>query len=360
MNFEIVMFLICTAVLSMTLFNFLLLRRVRNEPHPIATSVAVLLPLRNETENIFPLITSLQEQTGLADVKFYCLDDQSSDDTFDKLIAATKGDARFSLHCGEILPEGWIGKPFALQQVFEISTSEIVVVIDADVRLTAHAISSGIFALRSNKLDYLSAYPRQIAESWPERLIQPLLQWSWLATVPLRLAEKLGNSSFAVANGQFFLVRREALMNVGGFRNISDRVLDDISLARLLLKSGFRGTVSDASQVASCRMYNSWSQIKYGYGKSLKTAFKSPVGFILTVLFLLFSGPVPLLFALSGSVLGLVSLGAIILSRAVSAASSGGKKRDSIWQPISTSLLVYLIGYSLIKRKSIYWKGRPV
>ncbi len=360
MYVEIAILGICFVVLLNNLFNSFLLRRVHKDPQLISDSVSVLLPMRNEAENVYALIASLKAQMGLEAVTFHCLNDQSTDGTHDELVRATHSDSRFFLHDGKPLPAGWIGKPFALQQALELSESEIVIIIDADVRLSPHAIASAITLLNACDLDFLSAYPRQIVQTWGERLIQPLLQWSWLSTVPLRLAEKLGNSSFAVANGQFFVVRRSALSNVGGFERISHHVLDDISLARLLLKSGFRGTVSDASKVASCRMYSSWSEIKAGYGKSLKTAFKSPLGFLVTLLFLLATGPGPLLLALSGSQLGLFALTAVILSRAISAYSSGGKINDAFFQPLSTTLLIYLIVYSLLKRNQMFWKGRPI
>jgi len=360
MLIEIAVLITCLLAFLQTLFNSHFLRHVKNEPHLSTSSVAVLLPMRDEAENVATFIEALRKQEGLKNVSFHCLDDQSSDGTFELLLDATKDDSRFHLHTGLPLPQGWIGKPFALQQALDLSVSEFVVIIDADVRLKPHAIANALKTLELARLDFLSAYPQQIALTWAERITQPLLQWSWLSTVPLRLAEKLGNSSFAVANGQFFIVRREALEAIGGFSKISDRVLDDIHLARLCFRSGFHGTVTDASDVASCRMYGSWSEIAAGYGKSLKTAFRSPVGFAISIIFLFCTGPAPVLLAFTGSRLGIISLSAVIASRAVSAASSGGKIRDSFLQPLSTATFIYLIGYSFLKRDTILWKGRHV
>ena len=59
-------------------------------------------------------------------------------------------------------------------------------------------------------------------------MIQPLLQWSWLSTVPLRIAEKSGRPSLAVANGQFFAVRENALDSVSGYLVSNTAVLDDM------------------------------------------------------------------------------------------------------------------------------------
>ena len=77
--------------------------------------------------------------------------------------------------------------------------------------------------------------------TFAENLIQPLLQWSWLATVPLRMAEKSSRTSLAVANGQFFIAKRISLEAISGFNQISHQVLDDIELARALIGAGFHG-----------------------------------------------------------------------------------------------------------------------
>ncbi|MBC7463319.1 MAG: glycosyltransferase [Actinobacteria bacterium] len=350
----------CAGVSLNSCLNYFLLRRVEDLSTVCNHEIAVLLPMRNEADNIVALIASLKAQLGLAKVTFHCLDDGSTDGTFELLSVATKSDARFVIHQGLPLADGWKGKPFALQQLFNQSQSQIIVIVDADVRLTPNAISSAIATMKSLNLDFFSAYPRQIAVTWSERFIQPLLQWSWISTVPLRIAEKSCNPAFAIANGQFFLASRQALSGVDGFKHIKNEVLDDISLARLLLRSQYRGSVGDASQVASCRMYSSWNQIRQGYGKSLRVAFRSPIGFVITLTFLMLTGVLPLVLTLTGSLVGFVSLGLIFGSRAMSAASSGGNIRDALTHPISTVLLLYLIGYSLLMRRNITWKGRPV
>lgn len=360
MILELITLSICVLVTTNSLFNFFLLRKVKNLPTNLHGVVAVLLPMRNEAENIADLVKTLKAQVGLDSVTFHCLDDNSYDESFALLQRATADDSRFALHHGAPLPNGWIGKPFALQQVLDLSTSDFVAIIDADVRLSPHAIASSINKMNDLRLDFLSAYPRQLAKTWPERLIQPLLQWSWISTVPLRISEKSINPAFAVANGQFFIATRQALNQVEGFKRISSHVLDDISLARVLLRAGFHGTVSDAGEVAWCRMYSSWAEIKRGYGKSLRVAFKSPIGFIVTTAFLILTGIAPLILTIRGSNFGLFSLVLIFFSRVISAASSGGKIRDALWHPISTLLLMYLIGYSLLMRSRITWKGRHV
>jgi cellulose synthase/poly-beta-1,6-N-acetylglucosamine synthase-like glycosyltransferase len=347
------------AMFLLTFINAQSIRIPRNG-RDLSASVAVLVPVRNEAVNIVDLVASLKEQTGISDLKFYFLDDNSEDETFDLLIQEIAGDNRFSVSNGEALPEGWLGKPWALEQLRTKVNAEFIVNIDADVRLVPRAICATINLLIDQKLDFTSPYPKQIAKSFGERMIQPLLHWSWLSTVPLRIAEKSGKPALAVANGQFFAVRESALSVVTGYGASKTAVLDDMELARTLLRNGFKGCVADGSHIATCHMYNSWAEVKAGYGKSLWAAFGSRFGSIMVIAFLFLTGILPLLGAIAGFTFGFYALEFVIISRIIAARVSGGRFLDSFLHPISTLLLIYLIIYSWSARGKVQWKGRTL
>ena len=334
--------------------------RIPRNGRDLNTSVAVLLPVRNEATNIVDLVASLKAQTGISDLKFYFLDDNSEDQTLELLKLEIANDKRFSIFSGETLPEGWLGKPWALEQLRSKISADFIVNIDADVRLAPRAICATINLLIDQKLDFVSPYPKQIANTLGERMIQPLLQWSWLSTVPLRIAEKSGKPSLAVANGQLFAVRRNALETVAGYSASKSAVLDDIELARALLRNGFKGCVADASHIATCHMYNSWAEVKAGYGKSLWAAFGSRFGSFVAIIFLFLTGILPLLGAIAGFTAGFYALEFVIISRIIAARVSRGRFLDSFLHPISTLLLIYLITYSWTARGKVQWKGRTL
>ena len=343
----------------LTLINSQLIRIPRNG-RDLTASVAVLLPVRNEAENIVELVASLKAQVGISDLKFYFLNDNSEDETAELLRDAVSGDPRFAVINGSELPDGWLGKPWALEQLRTKVKSDYLVNIDADVRLEPRAICAAVNLLVDQNLDFLSPYPKQIANSFGERMIQPLLQWSWLSTVPLRIAEKSGRPSLAVANGQFFVVRSSSLVSVNGFSAVKGEVLDDLELARALLRAGSKGTVVDGSHIASCHMYSSWPEVKAGYGKSLWAAFGSRFGSIMAIAFIFLTGILPLLGVMAGFTAGFYALELVIVSRIISARISGGRIIDALSHPISSALLIYLIIYSWRARGKVQWKGRTV
>jgi len=346
-------------MLVLTALNARQIRIPRNGK-PLIASVAVLLPVRNEAANIVELVATLKEQKGISDLKFYFLDDNSEDETLALLKREIADDSRFTIFAGDPLPEGWLGKPWALEQLRTRITADYLINVDADVRLQPLAICAAVNLLIDQELDFVSPYPKQVANSFGERMIQPLLHWSWLSTVPLRYAEKSGRVAFAVANGQFFIVRESSLSKVAGFNSIKAAVLDDIELARTLLRAGFKGTVADGVHIATCHMYESWAEVKAGYGKSLWAAFGSKFGSLIAIAFLFLTGILPLLGVLAGVPAGYYALEFVIISRIIAARISGGRVIDALSHPISSLLLIYLIIYSWSARGKVQWKGRTI
>ena len=353
----ILFFLLPLILLTIAAVNFAQIR-TPNKVSELQDSVGVMVPMRNEAENVEGVIATLASQEG--DLHFYLLDDNSEDQTYELLQRFTEGDERFTVIQGVPLADGWIGKTWALQQLFEASSEEVLVSIDADVRLSNDAINKAVTALQSARLDFISPYPRQIARSFGERLIQPLLQWSWLTTVPLRYAESSGQKSMAVANGQFFVVRRASLETVGGYQSVKNAVIDDVFLARELIKSGSSGTVINGSEIAETRMYASWGEIEAGYGKSLNKAFGSIFGAVFAIVFLFVTSIAPLILGFLGNPYGWLGFAAIVGTRVLSAIKSRGRVLDSVLHPISVVALIYLIVYSYLVRKTVMWKGRTV
>jgi cellulose synthase/poly-beta-1,6-N-acetylglucosamine synthase-like glycosyltransferase len=258
------------------------------------------------------------------------------------------------------LPQGWLGKPWALSHGVKQAKNDFVVTVDADVRLTSDAISRVDAVLARTGVDFLSPYPSQVAITLSERLIQPLLQWTWMTTVPLRLAYKSSRPSLAVANGQFFFIRKSSLDKAGGFEAIKSSVLDDIDLARLLVRNGFHGGVCDGATVASTRMYSKFTEIRAGYGKSLSQGFGGIVGSLAIAAAMALSGLLPFIFAITGSTVATIALLLVIASRLVSAFSSRSLLIDALLHPISTVVFIYLLLYSNLYRRQITWKGRSL
>jgi hypothetical protein len=344
-------------------WNMTRLRRPPADPPPVRERVAVLLPVRDEAERVGPCVRALLGQTGLRDLQIRVLDDGSSDGTVDVVRAIAAGDPRLTVLRGEALPRGWWGKPHACQQLADDVDADVLVFVDADVVLEPHAVAATVALLRWSGLDLVSPYPRQVAVSAAERLVQPLLEWSFLTTLPLRAAERSPRPSLAVANGQFLAVDAVAYRRAGGHAAVRAEMLEDIALLRAVKRAGGRGGVVDGSGLATCRMYDGWPAIREGYAKSLWSAFGSPTGAVAVCGLLGLAYVVPPLAALRGSRVGVAGYAAGVAGRVV----VGRRVRsrvlpDAFAHPVSIAAFCWLTATSLARRRTgrLVVRGRPL
>ena len=355
----IVLILLTAIPLIFTLINSLTIRVVRTrDAKIIEPTVSILIPMRNEATNVQGVLSSTLASTLLRAWDVTVLDDQSNDATAEQL----KDYPQVKTITGSELPEGWLGKNFACHQLVAQSTGDYLVFVDADTRLSPGAIASAITDMNAYGWDFISPYPRQIAITFIERFIQPLLQWSWLASVPLRFAERGQFGSMIIANGQFMIIKREAYIKAGGHKAIRHEVLDDLELARLLARNGFKGGVADGSEVAQCRMYNNAPDLIAGYSKSLWRAFGSPIGALFASLFLLITGAVPIFLALSGYRTAWLGYFLVVLSRYLAAARTRSTPSTALLHPLSIVILLFLVGKSWQQKLTgqLMWRGRSV
>ncbi|MCA2212420.1 glycosyltransferase [Jidongwangia harbinensis] len=343
--------------------------RLRRPPRDAAVTerVAVLLPLRNEADRVTPCLESLLGQRGVPDLDIVVLDDGSTDGTAD-VVRAVAGD-KVRLLGGAPLPPGWLGKPHACRQLADATPdADVLVFVDADVVLAADAVAGAVTLRRDLGVTLLSPYPRIVGAG---RLVQPLLQWSWLTFLPLRAMERAGRPALAAAGGQWLVVERDGYRRTGGHAAVRADVLEDIGLARAVKRAGGRIALADGSGLAECRMYGSWRELIDGYGKSLWASFGSVAGAttVVALLLILYVGPpvATLLLVIDGAAVpALVTLSAYLLGvagRVVSATATGGRAwPDALAQPVSILVFGWLVARSFRLRRQgrLTWRGRPV
>lgn len=330
--------------------------RLRTPPDAAAVPerVSVLLPVRNEATRIGATLNALLGSRLVPQLEIVVLDDASTDGTAELVEEVAAGDRRVRLvRSTDEPPDGWLGKPFACSRLADLADpgSTVLVFLDADVRLAPDGLARTIRLLREAELGFVSPYPRQVAPTAAERLVQPLLQWSFLALLPLRLAEHTPRPSMAVANGQLLAVDADLYRRCDGHRAVADAVLEDVALARVLRAAGGHGGMADGTDLASCRMYSGWAEVRDGYAKSLWAAGGSPLASALQALGLvaLYCRPDPVAYA------------AGVVSRSIAARRTGGRALPDAWlHPLSIATYAYLTGLSLWRhqRRELTWKGR--
>jgi hypothetical protein len=325
----------------------------------------VVLPVRNEAEQVGDCLAALLDQRGVDDLRVVVVDDGSTDGT--AAVVRAVADPRIRLVTADPPPPGWLGKPHACAvgvDATERTDDGIVAFVDADVRLFPDALAGAVAVLDRHRLDLVSPWPRQLTGGTAERLVQPLQQWLWATTLPLRLAERSPRPSLAAANGQFLVLTRSGYDRAGGHGAVRGEVLEDIALLRAVKRSGGRGGPVDGSRLAACRMYDGWPALRDGYAKSLWGAVGgSPLASSAAAAALTAVWVLPPLAALRGSRAGLVGYAAGVAGRGIAAAASGGRLwPDVLAHPVSVLVLDLLMAHSVIghRRGTLGWRGRAL
>ncbi len=253
--------------LTLTVFNILVWRRGRPDGK-IDGTVSILIPARNEARNIDACLAAVQaNQHPVLEILVY--DDASTDDTADRVLARAEDDPRIRVLRGRDLPRGWVGKSHGCHRLALAARGDVLLFVDADVRLEADGIARLGSQFEDLSADLVSAVPRQQMRTWAERLVVPLLHLTYTSWLPLPLVYASRDPRFLAVNGQVLAIRRSTYESVGGFSAVKNSVVEDMAFCSLVKKSGFRVTFVDGFRIARCRMYSGAREVWEGFSKNL-------------------------------------------------------------------------------------------
>ncbi|MGB5974521.1 MAG: glycosyltransferase family 2 protein, partial [Nodosilinea sp.] len=241
-------------------------------------SVSVVVPTLNEAGRLSPCLEGLTRQSyELREV--IVVDSRSTDGTQSVVKDYQTGDPRLRLLEDDPLPQGWIGRPWALDYGFRhtATASTWVLGIDADTQPQPGLVAALAKAMTTEGYDLVSLAPRFILKSPGEFWLQPAL----LMTLVYRFGPA-GSSSGApqrvMANGQCFMVRRSLLQQLNGYQSAAASFCDDVTLARYAAAQGAKVGFWDGSRLLDVRMYEGMAETWREWGRSLdlKDAASAP------------------------------------------------------------------------------------
>ena len=260
-----------TLALALLLARLLPGRR-RRAPEPPATggrrgTVTVVVATLNEARRIAPCLAGLAAQGDeLAEV--LVVDSRSTDGTRDLVARAAASDPRIRLVDDGPLPEGWVGKVWALERGLREARTEWVLGIDADVEPLPGMVGGVVRAADALRYDAVSFGPRFAGQGAAERWLQPAL----LTGLVYRFGaagERAPDPDRVMANGQCFLARRDVLVRHGGYAPARASFCDDVTLARHLARQGARVGFLDGSRLLLTRAYASAGEMWREWGRSI-------------------------------------------------------------------------------------------
>ncbi|MEM7622844.1 MAG: glycosyltransferase family 2 protein [Planctomycetota bacterium] len=238
--------------------------------------VSVLIPARDEQAAIGPCLDAVIAAAEGVDLEIVVLDDHSEDDTAAIVQRLADTDPRVKLIQGQPLPAGHNGKQHACWQLAQAANRDVLTWIDADVRLQPRALSRLLREAHANPARLLSGFPKQRTDGLMEKLIIPQIQAVLLGYLPIARMRKSVSPGFGAGCGQWFAAHRAAYFEVGGHGAIARCIHDGIALPRLFRRGGHLTDIFDASDTASCKMYDTAGQVWNGFAKNATAGMAAP------------------------------------------------------------------------------------
>ena len=284
-------------------------------------AVRILVPARNEAESLPHTLPALLNQDYPGDFRVTLIDDRSSDGTADvarKLAAELKRDDRLQVLTGTALPEGWVGKMWALEQGVraaigqngegekggEGETAEYVLLTDADILHLPKSLRRLVLESHAEKLGLNSRMALLRCVSPAEKLLIPAFVFFFNLLYPMRRVNNPADPLAAAAGG-CVLLSKEALEKIGGGLNcIRNEIIDDVNLGRQVKKTGLPIRLSlSAHEVLSLREYpviaDIWKMVTRTAFTELKYSWLRLAGAMLGLGFIFI---VPILAVLGGAI----------------------------------------------------------
>src|SRR4029077_15828446 len=175
--------------------------------------ISILFAARDEEEKLPAALATLME-IDYPRLEVIAVDDRSQDATGRILDEFAAAHPRLHVvHVAE-LPQGWLGKPHALQKAYEASSGEWLLFTDADVRFAPDSLRRAIAIARSRSADHLTLFGDVLMVGF----------WETVVLTFFGLAMHVGNESHRVSDpnsrayigvGAFQLIRRSAYAAIG-------------------------------------------------------------------------------------------------------------------------------------------------
>ena len=232
----------------------------------ISETIAVVIPARNEANNIGRAVRSLLAQSCTEVLQIFVVDDNSTDGTADAARAAVAGSDPQKLHIisGRPLPAGWTGKLWAVQQGIDAALEanpHFLLLTDADVEHAQGNIATLVSIAERDGYDLVSFMVKLHCHSLAEKPLIPAFVFFFFMLYP-PLWIRSPKRKAAGAAGGCILIRPQALAFAGGIDSISHEVIDDCALARAVKRSGGRVWLGLTPHTHSFRPYESLGEIE--------------------------------------------------------------------------------------------------
>lgn len=303
--------------------------------------ISILIPARNEEENLPKLLNSIKD-LNYENYEVLIYDDLSEDKTYE--VAKRFENEKIRVIRGNNKPTGWVGKNYALFNLVNYASGDILLFLDADVIIKDRDVLKKISSNIENGV-VITGFGKIEGSGKPILSVIPFLflQFPFNAGV----------------NGQFWAIMKEDYKKYNLHFIFRSEVLEDVKIGFFLFFKGFRIKFYDLRDVFSVHMYRNIYDFIEGLTKNSFSFFGkklTPVAVFLYFIFFLM--PFLLIFKRDFLIISCI----ILINKLLSDIKHGFSILHTILAPLEilTFGVIILRSWFFAIKKEIYWKGRKL
>ncbi|MFH8516409.1 glycosyltransferase [Streptomyces gelaticus] len=337
-------------------------------------SVAIVVPARDEADMLPVSLPSLLAQDYPGRAEIFLVDDCSKDGTGDvaRALSVRFGGLPVTVVSPAEPEPGWTGKLWAVRHgIARARTREpdYLLLTDADIAHEPDSLRELVAAAVSGGFDLVSQMARLRVSSIWERLVVPAFVYFFSQLYPFRWVNRSGARTAAAAGG-CVLLRTAAAERARVPESIRQAVIDDVSLARAVQRSGGRIWLGLAERVDSVRPYprltDLWRMVSRSAYAQLRHSPPLLMGTVLGLALVYLAPPVALVSGLlTGDPVAAWAGGAAWAVMTATYLPMLGYYRQSPWQapllPFTAVLYLLMTVDSAVQHyrgRGAAWKGR--
>jgi len=349
--------------------------RVLKDVRPAQTGppLSIVAAARNEARGIEAAVASLLRLDYPA-LEIVIVNDRSTDDTgaiLKRLAASGASEVvsgfsrtvrpRLTIVDIKELPDGWLGKNYALQVGSDAATGDLLLFTDADIVFEASTLRRAVTLVEEQNIDHLAVIPDIVVPGVAlNAFVAGFGVFFSMYARPWKVRDP--QSSAHIGVGAFNMIRTAVYRAIGGHRAIAMRPDDDIKLGKIVKKHGFRQDVAVGRGLITVEWYASLGELIDGL---MKNAFAGvdyslwKVAGSSAALFLMNVWPVLAVFLTSGMTRAL-NAASVLLIVLIFWTVNGARVAYAVAFPAAAVLFIYIMWRSAliaITRGTIAWRG---
>jgi glycosyltransferase involved in cell wall biosynthesis len=236
--------------------------------------LSIVAAARNEARGIEAAVASLLRLDYPA-LEIVIVNDRSTDNTgaiLERLSKVMSGSSRtipprLTIVDIKELPDGWLGKNYALQVGSDKATGDLLLFTDADIVFEASTLRRAVTLVEEQNIDHLAVIPDIVVPGVAlNAFVAAFGVFFSMYARPWKVRDP--QSSAHIGVGAFNMIRAEVYRAIGGHRTIAMRPDDDIKLGKIVKKHGFRQDVAIGRGLISVEWYASLGELIDGLMKN--------------------------------------------------------------------------------------------